>query len=177
MSRLCIQLSQRVIVFRNSADRCFDSLEGRDTLSWDTMSISNARCSRYTTTRHTPRQVPGITQQAGAFRGNPMEAGTPHGRDVVESPYLVPALRYGGDYWNRVISFRRMRAGPDQLGGDLMNKKAMTETEICQNYITPAIGRSGWDKQTQIRREFSFTAGRVSVRGKVAVRGGGGVSR
>jgi len=52
-----------------------------------------------------------------------------------------------------------------------MNKKAMTETEICQNYITPAIGRSGWDKQTQIRREFSFTAGRVIVRGKVAVRG------
>jgi len=52
-----------------------------------------------------------------------------------------------------------------------MNKTAMTETEICQNYITPAVEKAGWDKQTQIRREFSFTAGRVIVRGKVAVRG------
>lgn len=52
-----------------------------------------------------------------------------------------------------------------------MNKVAMTETEICQNFITPAIEKAGWDKQTQIRREFSFTAGRVMVRGKMAVRG------
>lgn len=52
-----------------------------------------------------------------------------------------------------------------------MNKTAMTETEICQNFITPAIVRAGWEKQTQIRREFTFTAGRVIVRGKVAVRG------
>lgn len=52
-----------------------------------------------------------------------------------------------------------------------MNKKAMTEAEICQNFITPAIERAGWKRQTQIRREFTFTAGRVVVRGKVAVRG------
>jgi len=52
-----------------------------------------------------------------------------------------------------------------------MNKAAMTEAEICQNFITPAIEKAGWDKQTQIRREFTFTAGRVFVRGKMAVRG------
>jgi len=52
-----------------------------------------------------------------------------------------------------------------------MNKRAMTETEICQNFITPAIERAGWDRRTQIRRELTFTAGRVMVRGKVAVRG------
>jgi type I restriction enzyme R subunit len=51
------------------------------------------------------------------------------------------------------------------------NKKDLTEAEICQNYITPAIARAGWDKLTQIRREFTFTAGRVIVRGKLAVRG------
>ena len=52
-----------------------------------------------------------------------------------------------------------------------MNKKEMNETEICQGFITPAIVRAGWDKLTQIRREYSFTAGQVLVRGKVAVRG------
>ena len=52
-----------------------------------------------------------------------------------------------------------------------MSKKDLNETEICQNYITPAIAGAGWDKHTQIRREFSFTAGRVIVRGKLAVRG------
>jgi type I restriction enzyme R subunit len=52
-----------------------------------------------------------------------------------------------------------------------MDKKQMNETEICQGFITPAIVRAGWDKLTQIRREYSFTAGQVLVRGKVAVRG------
>lgn len=52
-----------------------------------------------------------------------------------------------------------------------MSKKDLNETEICQNFITPAIARAGWDQYTQIRREFAFTAGRVIVRGKVAARG------
>ncbi len=49
--------------------------------------------------------------------------------------------------------------------------KDLNEAEICQNYITPAIARAGWDKKTQIRREFTFTAGPVIVRGKMAGRG------
>ncbi len=52
-----------------------------------------------------------------------------------------------------------------------MNKKDLNETEICQSFITPAIVKAGWDKLTQIRREYSFTAGQVIVRGKVAMRG------
>jgi type I restriction enzyme R subunit len=52
-----------------------------------------------------------------------------------------------------------------------MNKKSLTETEICDRFITPALQRAGWDPQVQIRREYSFTAGQVHVRGKVAVRG------
>lgn len=52
-----------------------------------------------------------------------------------------------------------------------MSKKDLNETEICQNYITPAIVSAGWDKLTQVRREYSFTAGRVFVRGMIAVRG------
>lgn len=53
----------------------------------------------------------------------------------------------------------------------MTDKKSLNEAEICQNFITPAIQRAGWDKHTQIRREFSFTAGRVTVRGKMASRG------
>ena len=52
-----------------------------------------------------------------------------------------------------------------------MNKKLLNETEICQNFITPAIAGAGWDRHTQIRREYHFTDGRVMVRGKLATRG------
>lgn len=53
----------------------------------------------------------------------------------------------------------------------IMSKKSLNETEICDQYITPAIHGAGWDKHTQVRREFFFTDGQVLVRGKVAVRG------
>ena len=52
-----------------------------------------------------------------------------------------------------------------------MNKKSLTEAEICDQFITPAIYASGWNKHTQVRREYTFTAGQVLVRGKVAIRG------
>jgi type I restriction enzyme R subunit len=52
-----------------------------------------------------------------------------------------------------------------------VSKKSRNETEICDQYITPAIHRAGWDRHTQVRREYAFTAGQVKVRGKVAVRG------
>ena len=52
-----------------------------------------------------------------------------------------------------------------------MSKKDLNETEICQNFITPAIACAGWDQLTQVRREFAFTDGRVIVRGKIAARG------
>lgn len=53
----------------------------------------------------------------------------------------------------------------------MTDKRALNESEICQNYITPALTAAGWDRHTQIRREYSFTAGRVIVRGKLAARG------
>jgi type I restriction enzyme R subunit len=53
----------------------------------------------------------------------------------------------------------------------MTDKKALNETEVCQNFITPAIVGAGWDRHTQVRREYSFTAGRVIVRGKLARRG------
>ncbi|MEO1698902.1 MAG: DEAD/DEAH box helicase family protein [Planctomycetota bacterium] len=47
----------------------------------------------------------------------------------------------------------------------------LTETETCMRLITPALEQAGWDVQTQIRREYSFTAGRIQVRGRLTHRG------
>ncbi|MCC5453370.1 DEAD/DEAH box helicase family protein [Rheinheimera sp. UJ51] len=52
-----------------------------------------------------------------------------------------------------------------------MNKKALSERDICSKFITPAIVQAGWDLQTQIREELTFTAGRVIVRGRMHSRG------
>ncbi|MCB9508124.1 MAG: DEAD/DEAH box helicase family protein [Myxococcales bacterium] len=49
--------------------------------------------------------------------------------------------------------------------------RSTTEADTCDRFITPAIHAAGWDRLTQVRREYPFTAGRVSVRGKVAARG------
>jgi type I restriction enzyme R subunit len=35
----------------------------------------------------------------------------------------------------------------------MMNKKGVSETDICAKYITPAVIQAGWDEATQIRRE------------------------
>lgn len=52
-----------------------------------------------------------------------------------------------------------------------MNKKDLSERDICTQYITPAIQQAGWDLHTQIREEVSFTKGRIIVRGKLVTRG------
>jgi len=52
-----------------------------------------------------------------------------------------------------------------------LNKKDLTERDICTKFITPALEHSGWDLHTQIREEVSFTNGRIIVRGKLVTRG------
>lgn len=51
------------------------------------------------------------------------------------------------------------------------NKKNMSEEDIKMKYITPAIQRAGWDINTQIRAEYTFTDGRIIVRGNMTARG------
>lgn len=53
-----------------------------------------------------------------------------------------------------------------------MNKKKLSEQDICFRYITPAIEQAGWNK-SQIRMEYSFTDGPVIVRGNIVTRGAG----
>lgn len=52
-----------------------------------------------------------------------------------------------------------------------MDKKQLSESDICAKFITPAIAQAGWDEHTQIRREVTFTAGRIIVRGRLHSRG------
>lgn len=52
-----------------------------------------------------------------------------------------------------------------------MNKKALTERDICTKFILPAIKKAGWDEMLQVREEVYFTKGRVHVRGKLVSRG------
>lgn len=51
-----------------------------------------------------------------------------------------------------------------------MNKKSLSERDICTKFITPALRKAGWE-MTQIREEVSFTKGRIIVRGKLVSRG------
>ena len=52
-----------------------------------------------------------------------------------------------------------------------MDKKSLSERDICTKFITPALCKAGWDAMTQIREEVSFTKGRIIVRGKLVSRG------
>ena len=51
-----------------------------------------------------------------------------------------------------------------------MDKKKLSESDICDKFIRPAMERAGWDGMGQIFREFSLRAGRVIVRGRTARR-------
>ena len=68
-------------------------------------------------------------------------------------------------------SFLRRRA-VDKLRHPL-DTKQLSERDICTKFITPALRKAGWDEQTQLREEVTFTKGRVTVRGKLVARGKG----
>ena len=54
-----------------------------------------------------------------------------------------------------------------------MDKRQLSERDICSKFITPAVVAAGWDPLLQIREEVSFTKGRIIVRGKLVTRGQG----
>ena len=51
-----------------------------------------------------------------------------------------------------------------------MDKKKLSESDICDKFIRPAMESAGWDGMVQIFREYSLRAGRVVVRGRKAKR-------
>jgi len=52
-----------------------------------------------------------------------------------------------------------------------MNKKDLSEADIKEKFITPALTKAGWDEYTQLGREIFFTDGRIYVKGKITARG------
>jgi len=52
-----------------------------------------------------------------------------------------------------------------------MDKRTLSERDICTKFITPALRRAGWNEMMQIREEVSFTKGRIIVPGKLVTRG------
>lgn len=54
-----------------------------------------------------------------------------------------------------------------------MDKKKLSERDICTKYITPALKKAGWDIHSQIREEVTLTAGRVIVKGQMGMRAKG----
>src|SRR5205085_12599685 len=52
-----------------------------------------------------------------------------------------------------------------------MDKRNLSERDICTKFILPAVRRAGWDEMLQVREEVYFTKGRIIVRGKLVSRG------
>lgn len=52
-----------------------------------------------------------------------------------------------------------------------MDKKSLSERDICTKFITPALQRAGWDTNRQILEEVFFTDGRIYVKGRLTGRG------
>jgi type I restriction enzyme, R subunit len=52
-----------------------------------------------------------------------------------------------------------------------MDKRTLSERDICTKFVTPALRQAGWDEMSQIREEVGFTKGRIIVRGKLVTRG------
>ena len=44
-----------------------------------------------------------------------------------------------------------------------MNRRGLSERDICTKFITPALRGAGWDEMSQIREEVSFTKGQDRI--------------
>ena len=51
-----------------------------------------------------------------------------------------------------------------------MDKKQLSEADICAKFISPAVLNAGWSELDQIYREYTIAPGRIVVRGQKAQR-------
>ncbi|MBQ0783395.1 MAG: DEAD/DEAH box helicase, partial [Amphritea sp.] len=51
-----------------------------------------------------------------------------------------------------------------------ISKSKLTETDIINKFIRPAVIDAGWDDMTQIREEVKLRDGKVVVRGQIGAR-------
>jgi type I restriction enzyme R subunit len=52
-----------------------------------------------------------------------------------------------------------------------MNKKSLSERDICTKFVIPALKKAGWNIQKQVAEEVYFTDGRIYVKGARTARG------
>ena len=52
-----------------------------------------------------------------------------------------------------------------------LEKRELTERDICTKFVVPALESAGWDIQQQVREQVYFTDGPVLVEGKTVKRG------
>jgi hypothetical protein len=77
------------------------------------------------------------------------------------------------DFVNNPIKQQRagkLRANARIIAGSGLDKKTLSEADICEKLITPAIQQAGWNTVEQIYREYTLRPGRVVVRGNHAAR-------
>jgi hypothetical protein len=65
------------------------------------------------------------------------------------------------------------RRRSERVALEIVDKRALSERDICTKFISPAIERAGWDMQTQLREEVYITNGRIIVRWKRSFRSAG----
>lgn len=53
----------------------------------------------------------------------------------------------------------------------MIDKKNLSERDICTKFITLAIEKAAWDKLTQLLEEGSFTDGKNFLHGRLTSRG------
>jgi len=75
------------------------------------------------------------------------------------------------DLLNMILKNQILTHGGISRGSGMVSKRELSEQDICNRYITPALQNSGWDLMTQIRTEYSFTDGRISISGQKSSRG------
>lgn len=75
-------------------------------------------------------------------------------------------MQSGGNRANIELCLEQFKDSPSA-----MDKRSLTERDICTKFILPAVKRAGWDEMVQVREEVYFTKGRIIVRGKMVTRG------
>jgi hypothetical protein len=99
-----------------------------------------------------------------------------------EGGRLVPAVpralgffcsrsHLGGCAPVRIAAIVRDRLWEEGVSRGGMDKRSLSERDICTKFITPALRQAGWDEMLQIREEVGFTKDRIIVRGKLVTRG------
>jgi type I restriction enzyme R subunit len=53
----------------------------------------------------------------------------------------------------------------------MLDKKTLSERDVCTKFIAPAMEKAGWDKMNQYFEEVSFTDGKIYVRSRMTARG------